>query len=376
MTRQAGDPESVLSLFLDARLPQRDLVAQVWAREAEAAPWSGMETDPDHRMQLGNAIEIRIGLDVAAVPGYWDALSFLPPEECRALLSAAGYSADGRDDLADTGTTDPLLLDWRRVSHPLGHGDDERAVLSGCWDAAGMRDVAHGIDVAVQLRRSLLARIRQGTHRTGPLQGPVMTALTHMWDGYLHHGRRRMLALGDRVIIEPELAFGFGKGDLVIGRCLVDVKAALSPAASFGRWLDQLLCYVLLDWANIFTLDSVALYLGWQGLLVHEPLTGLLAASAPGSTPTMADLRAEFWSRIRAEADESLTSRLRHRYRQLQVRRRYPPSDMLTERRPQRTVKPGEFSLWEYSSLGHPRVKCIADPKSPGQHNFAIVPHW
>jgi hypothetical protein len=314
VTGQAGNPESVLSMFLDARLPQRDVVAQAWARQAETAPWSGIEIDPDHRRQLGSAIEIRIGLDVAAAPGYWDVLSFLPPEECQALLSAAGYSADGKEDLADTGTTDPLLLDWRRVSHPVAHSDDQQAVLTGCWDAAGMRDVAHGTDAAVQLRRSLLAHIREHMHRAGPLQGQVMTALVHLWDGYQHHGRRRMMALGDRVIIEPELASGFGKADLVIGRCLVDVKAVLSPAASFRRWLDQLLCYVLLDWPDIFGLDSVAIYLGWQGLLAHEPLARLLTASAPGPTPTIADLRAEFRSRIRAETDDFLAARQRDRY--------------------------------------------------------------
>jgi len=290
------------------------VVAWDWAQQVEAAPWFGIETDPDCRRQLGSAMEIRIGLDVATAPGYWDVLSFLLPEECRALLSSAGYSTDGREDLADTGTTDPLLLGWRRASHPIAYGDDEQAVLTACWDAAGMREVAHGMDAAVQLRRSLLAHIREHMNRAGPLQGPVMTALAHLWDGYLHHGRRRMMKLGDRVVIEPELAYGFGKADLVIGRCLVDVKVVLSPAAFFGRWLDQLLCYVLLDWPNIFSLDSVALYLGWQGMLVHEPLVGLLAASTRGPTLTIADLRAEFWSQIRAEADDSFAARLRNRY--------------------------------------------------------------
>jgi hypothetical protein len=75
VTGKAGNPESILSKFLDARLPQRRLVAQAWARQAEAAPWSGLETDPDQRRQLGSAIEIRIGLDVATAPGYWDVLS-------------------------------------------------------------------------------------------------------------------------------------------------------------------------------------------------------------------------------------------------------------------------------------------------------------
>lgn len=312
MTGQAGNPDSVLSIFLEARLPQRDAVAQTWARQAEAAP-AGIEIDADWRRQLGSAIEIRIGLDIAEAPGYWDVLSFLPAEECQALLTAAGYSAEGREDLADTGTTDPLLLDWRRVHHPIALCG-EQALLTACWDAAGMRDVAHGLDAAVQLRRSLLVHIREHMHRTGPLQGPVMAALAHLWEGYLHNGRRRMLELGDRVVIEPELASGFGKADLIVGRCLVDVKAVLNPAASFGRWLDQLLCYALLDWADVFGLDCVALYLGWQRMLLSQPLAGLLAASTPGPTPTITDLRTEFWTQIRTEADNSLAARLRNRY--------------------------------------------------------------
>jgi hypothetical protein len=198
VTGQAGNPESVLSAFLGASLPQRGVVAEAWARQAETAPWSGIETDPDWRRQLGSAIEIRIGLDVAEVLGYWHVLSFLSPDECRALLSAVGYSADGRENLADTGTTDPLLLDWRRVSH-------------------------------------------------------------------------------------PKLAYGFGKANLVIGRCLIDVKAVLNPAASFGRWLDQLLCHALLDWPDIFGLDSVALYLGWQG--AAGPRTACRSASCLNPRP-------------------------------------------------------------------------------------------
>jgi hypothetical protein len=222
VTRQTGDADSVVSRFLSARLPQRDVVAAAWSQQAETGPWSGIETDPDCRRQPGVAIEMRIGLDLAAAPGYWDVLSFLAPQECRALLSAAGYSADGSEHPAGW-TTDPVLLDWRRDSHPLACGDDQQDILTGCWDAAGIREFAYWIDGAVQRRRSFLARMREDMHRAGPLQGPVTTALSHLWDGYLHHGRRPMLALGDRVIIEPELASGFGKADLAIGRCLVDV---------------------------------------------------------------------------------------------------------------------------------------------------------
>ena len=48
MTGQAGNPESVLSMFLDARLPQRDVVAQAWARQAETAAARGISRVESH----------------------------------------------------------------------------------------------------------------------------------------------------------------------------------------------------------------------------------------------------------------------------------------------------------------------------------------
>jgi len=92
VTGQAGYPDSVLCKFLDARLPQRKVIAQSWAERVRHALWPGIGVPGDHRRQVGRAIEIRIGLDLAEVPGYWDALSFLPPDECRALLRASALA--------------------------------------------------------------------------------------------------------------------------------------------------------------------------------------------------------------------------------------------------------------------------------------------
>lgn len=71
---------------------------------------------------------------------------------------------------------------------------------------------------------------------------------------------------------------------------------------------------MLLDWHDIFRLDAVAIYLGWHALLVHETLTGLLAASTRGRTPTVADLRADFRAEIQADVDNEFTVRMRNRY--------------------------------------------------------------
>ena len=98
------------------------------------APWSAIAADADRR-RIGLAAELRIGLDLAAEPGYLDLLSFLPPKELRTLLCGAGYSLADYDNLADTGTADPLLLGWVRSSHPIAW-----IMPSGqLWPVAGMQ---------------------------------------------------------------------------------------------------------------------------------------------------------------------------------------------------------------------------------------------
>jgi hypothetical protein len=77
------------------------------------------------------------------------------------------------------------------------------------------------------------------------------------------------MKLGERVIVAPEPAHGFGIADVVIGRTLVDVKLAVEPTADdVVMWLRQLLGYVLLDRHDTFNLDTVAAYCGWSGQLL------------------------------------------------------------------------------------------------------------
>jgi hypothetical protein len=122
------------------------------------------------------------------------------------------------------------------------------------------------------------------------------------------------MALGSRVLLEPEIAFGFGRADLVTGRCLVDMKTVLDPSRYLEQWLNQLLGYTLLDWADILCLNAVAIYLGWQVLLLREPITELLAASVPGATPSLEGLPADLRSLIQADVEGSFNVRMRLRY--------------------------------------------------------------
>jgi hypothetical protein len=120
---QAVDPSSVLCRFLDEWLPGRRQVAGEWDGQASQGVWPGIAVDCDRR-GLGVAAELRIGLDLAATPGYQDLLSFLPPDECEILLRGAGYTPAGH--LAETGTTDPLLREWIRSWQPIALASGQR----------------------------------------------------------------------------------------------------------------------------------------------------------------------------------------------------------------------------------------------------------
>ena len=319
VVEQAAYPDSALCRFLDARLPTRNVISEQWAQQARQASWSGIAGNVERRT-LGLAAEVRIGLDLAAAPGYWELLSFLPPGRCEALLRGAGYSLTEDANMADTGTADPLLLEWSRGSNPITCGQDERAVLATCWQVAQMRDLADMLAThSAQRRRSFFVHFCDDVGRdasTASAPDVVIEALSHLWQGYLQHGRRHLIDLGERVVLSPQMAAGFGVADLIVGHCVVEIKAVLEPDKWFAQWLNQLLGYVLLDWFDTFRLNAVSVYLGWHATLITTSIGELLTASTPGPTPLLEGLRADFRQSIQSDLDFT---------HEAQLRRRYPP---------------------------------------------------
>jgi hypothetical protein len=49
IVRQAANPESALCRLLDARLPQRRLIIDDWARQTDKAPWSAITANVGYR---------------------------------------------------------------------------------------------------------------------------------------------------------------------------------------------------------------------------------------------------------------------------------------------------------------------------------------
>jgi hypothetical protein len=143
----------------------------------------------------------------------------------------------------------------------------------------------------------------------------MLDGLARCWDVYLAHGRNLLLELGDRVVVAPELADGFGVADLVIGRTLVDVKLGIEPTADDVRqWVRQLLGYVLLDRHDTFRLEVVAVYCGWHARLLTYPLPALLAAASPGLAPALTTLRNDFHTALSDDLDGYAACKERQRY--------------------------------------------------------------
>lgn len=83
--------------------------------------------------------------------------------------------------------------------------------------------------------------------------------------------------------------------DLIVDRCLIEIKTAIDPGKiTKPSWPWQLLGYALLDYGDFYELESVALYLARQGLLVRWPLdeyVRLLAGHEVSVAEARRDLR-------------------------------------------------------------------------------------
>jgi len=314
---QVMTPDSPLSTFFERMLPGRSSIADEWRRMLARAPVAGLPLDRD-RDVVGKAYEMRVGLDLAEQPGYWQLLAFLPANRCDALMRAAGFEApdtEGAEPIID-----PMQRAWTRTSAPIVNDTAQVQALSSCFDAACWSDMAHrvGRSWPVQWSRAAPGTIPRigAEHRRTAEAISALTGLARLWDSYLEHGRRQLLELGSRVILEPTFAPGFAEGDMIVGRTLVEVKTYLNPAPHLERWLDQLLAYVLLDQWDIYFLTDLALFAGWEATLCRSAIDVVLQVGSSGPTPTLVGLRSEL--------ADVLHDDLGNAYR-AHMHRRYPP---------------------------------------------------
>jgi hypothetical protein len=101
---------------------------------------------------------------------------------------------------------------------------------------------------------------------------------------------------GREVVANPTFAgsvdVGGADADLIIDRCLIDIKTTKQPGLD-RTMIYQLLGYVLLDYDDRFTIDEVGLYSSRVPMLLRWPLDQLVREMSEGRDTVLA-LRAGF----------------------------------------------------------------------------------
>lgn len=82
-------------------------------------------------------------------------------------------------------------------------------------------------------------------------------------------------------------------GDLVVSRCLYDVKTTINPRDRLAASVRQLLSYVLLDWDDAYGLERAGFYFARQGRRLSWPLDETVAHATGDAGATLAGLRSE-----------------------------------------------------------------------------------
>lgn len=312
--RHAGTP---LSRFLDEQLPGQEAVVKAWTEELSPTVQDATSL-VNGRDDAGWALELCLGLDLAAMPPRLPELSYLPIDRCAATLAAAGYERSSFGVLPESGTTDPILQHWDRTHHRVAMDEAQRMIFLTCLDLASIRRPMREWGThTTDRRRSLFIGAQRMVAEEDSLGHDIelLDALAHCWHAYLDHGRTALLGLGETVVIAPELAKGFGVADLVIGRTLIDVKLAVEPTAENAvQWLRQLLGYVLLDRHDTFRLDTVAVYCGWSGQLLTYPLARLFAVASSGIVPVLQRMRSDFREALHDDLDSYCAWKERQQY--------------------------------------------------------------
>lgn len=86
---------------------------------------------------------------------------------------------------------------------------------------------------------------------------------------------------------------GGADADLIVDGCLIDIKTTKQSAVD-SEWIRQIAGYLLLDYHDIYRLNSVGLYLARHGMLLSWPVEHFVQTLTGESNITVATLRQEF----------------------------------------------------------------------------------
>ena len=89
-------------------------------------------------------------------------------------------------------------------------------------------------------------------------------------------------------------AVGGADADLIVAKCLYDIKTTVNPRAKLVEDLRQLIGYALLDWDNDYDLDRVGFYYSRQAVCMTWTLSQLMVECTGSGSTDLHTLRRRF----------------------------------------------------------------------------------
>ncbi|MEV8378765.1 hypothetical protein AB0P21_38850 [Kribbella sp. NPDC056861] len=134
------DPRSPISRFFEEHLPHHEPFTRSWAKTLQGGVHGNPMLAVRAHTLIGDAIEIRIGLDLARTMPYAALAAIVSLTAGTDAIRSLGYEPSGEDD-SD-------LSMWRKVpSHEdpddVSDGDQQVAAARLCWQLACLESIAY-----------------------------------------------------------------------------------------------------------------------------------------------------------------------------------------------------------------------------------------
>jgi len=299
LTSSLKEPTSAMSRFLTEHLPGVDGLLSDYRRRlvrypAPAGPAAGAGQRPEYRM-LGHTIDHRLRISLGAPTGQ-------PIKEgiVRAAIDDDGWPApDVISTVQAVGAVLLKELDQYESSdgQPLAFDfETEDRLVRLCHVASSFEAIFRHVG---WIRGNSL-----GSSRPGATLDEIVDAVPpYIVDDIRQQMRLaahpgpfddlRQLPAAQRVcgpVFDGSLHVGGADADFILRGQLIDCKATIRPERMGRAELYQLAGYLLLDYSDSYSIDSVGLYLSRQGALIDWNVADFLGFM--GAQLELPDLRA------------------------------------------------------------------------------------
>lgn len=112
------------------------------------------------------------------------------------------------------------------------------------------------------------------------------------------------------VIVGPEFAgsvdIGGADGDLIVGRCLVEIKTVAPKNPPYSDWVRQLLGYVFLDYDDQYRISEVEIYFARHGVFLKWAVDKPIEELSGSTQMTLKDARRQFRKAVRSSSQNAV----------------------------------------------------------------------